>query len=50
MFKILIVDPNGPFRHSLKKVLVNRFPIVDIQEASDGSEGLANSAKLSARI
>ncbi len=40
MFKILIVDPNEPFRHSLKKVLANRFPIVDIQEASDGSEGL----------
>ena len=41
MFKILIVDPNDPFRRSLKKVLVNRFPFVDIQEASDGSEGLA---------
>jgi DNA-binding NarL/FixJ family response regulator len=41
MFKILIVDPNDPFRRSLKKVLVNRFPFVDIQEASDGREGLA---------
>ena len=40
MFKILIVDPNDPFRRSLKKVLVNRFPIVDIREASDGSSGL----------
>jgi CheY-like chemotaxis protein len=40
MFKILIVDPNDPFRRSLKKVLVNRFPFVDIQEASDGSKGL----------
>ena len=40
MFRILIVDPNEPFRHSLKKVLANRFPIVDIQEASGGSEGL----------
>jgi CheY-like chemotaxis protein len=40
MFKILIVDPNVPFRRSLKKVLVNRFPFVDIQEASDGSQGL----------
>ncbi len=40
MFKILIVDPNDPFRRSLKKVLVNRFPFVDIREASDGSEGL----------
>ena len=41
MFKILFIDPNGPFRRSLKKVLVNRFPFVDIQQASDGSEGLA---------
>ncbi len=40
MFKILIVDPNDPFRRSLKKVLVNRFQLVDIREASDGSEGL----------
>jgi CheY-like chemotaxis protein len=41
MFKILIVDPNDPFRQSLKKVLVNRFPFLDIQEASKGNEGLA---------
>jgi YesN/AraC family two-component response regulator len=40
MFKILIVDPNGPFRQSLKNVLVNRFPFIDIQEASDGNEGM----------
>jgi len=40
MFKILIVDPNNPFRRSLKKVLINRFPSVDIQEASDSSQGL----------
>jgi len=40
MFKILIVDPNDPFRQSLKKVLVNRFPFVDIQEVSNGSQGL----------
>ena len=40
MFKILIVDPNDPFRRSLKKVLVNRFPLVDVQEAADGDEGL----------
>ena len=40
MFKILIVDPNDPFRRSLRKVLVNRFPFVDVQQASDGSKGL----------
>jgi DNA-binding NarL/FixJ family response regulator len=40
MFRILIVDPNDPFRQSLKKVLMNRFPFIDIQEASEGNEGL----------
>lgn len=40
MFRILIVDPNDPFRRSLKKVIVNRFPFIDIREASDGREGL----------
>ena len=40
MFKILIVDPNSPFRLSLKKILVNRFPFVEIELASDGNEGL----------
>ncbi len=40
MFRILIVDPNEPFRRSLKKVLLNRFPFVDIREAFDGHEGL----------
>jgi len=35
MFKILIVDPNVPFRRALKKVLINRFPFVDILEAVD---------------
>ena len=40
MFKILIIDPNVPFRRSLTKVLVNRFPFVDIQQASDGTEGM----------
>jgi len=40
MFKILIVDPNDPFRRLLKKVLVNRFPFLDVREASDGNGGL----------
>jgi CheY-like chemotaxis protein len=40
MFKILIVDPNDPFRRSLKQVLVDRFPFVDIRQAPDGTQGL----------
>ena len=41
MCKILIIDPNDPFRRSLKEILANRFPFVDIREASDGRKGLA---------
>ena len=40
MFRILIIDPNDPFRQSLKKILINRFPFIDVQEASDGPEGM----------
>ena len=40
MFRILIVDPNGPFRQSLKKILHKRFPELDIREASDAAECL----------
>jgi len=36
----IIVDPNDPFRRSLKKILINRLPFVDIQEAADAAEGL----------
>ncbi len=40
MTKILIVDPNDPFRRLLKKVLGNRFPFIDIREVADGRQGL----------
>ena len=42
MFKILIVDSNISFRQSLKKILIARFPFVDIKEVSDGDESLGN--------
>lgn len=40
MFKILIIDDNTPFRHSLKRTLEGRFPFAGIEEASQGSDGL----------
>ena len=40
MFKILIIDPNDPFRQSLKRILLNRFSFLDIIEAADGTEGM----------
>jgi CheY-like chemotaxis protein len=40
MFKILIIDPNDPFRQSLKKVLASRLPFTIIEAVADGDEGL----------
>ncbi len=41
MFRILIIDPNTPFRESLRKIISDRFPAIEIQEAAAGAEGLA---------
>jgi len=41
MFRILIIDPNTPFRESLRKIINGRFPTIEIQEATAGTEGLA---------
>ncbi len=41
MFRILIIDPNTPFRESLRKIINGRFPNIEIQEAAAGAEGLA---------
>jgi two-component system response regulator DegU len=40
MFKILIIDPNDPFRQSLKKVLASRLPFTIIKAVAAGDEGL----------
>jgi DNA-binding NarL/FixJ family response regulator len=40
MFRILIIDPNIPFRKSLCKIINDRFPHIEILEASAGDEGL----------
>jgi CheY-like chemotaxis protein len=40
MIKMLIVDPNDPFRRLLMKVLGKRFPFADIREAANGSQCL----------
>ena len=41
MFRILIIDPNTPFRESLRKIINDRFPAIEIREAAAGDEGLA---------
>jgi DNA-binding NarL/FixJ family response regulator len=40
MFKILIIDPNTPFRKSLIKSLSNQFPEVELRDADSGEEGI----------
>ena len=41
MFRILIIDPNTPFRESLRKIIHDRFATIEIQEAANGADGLA---------
>ncbi len=40
MKQILIVEDNAAFRRLLKQILSLRFPSMDIEEASNGSEAL----------
>ena len=40
MFRILIIDPNTLFRKSLRKIIHDRFPTVEIQEAGSAAQGL----------
>jgi two-component system LytT family response regulator len=40
MLRILIIDPNIPFRESLGKIIGGRFPSIEIQESETADEGL----------
>lgn len=40
MLRILIIDPNIPFRESLGKIINGRFPSIQIQESAVADEGL----------
>ncbi len=40
MLRILIIDPNIPFRQSLGKIINDRFPSIEIQESAAADEGL----------
>ncbi|MGD9077791.1 MAG: response regulator [Desulfobacterales bacterium] len=40
MFKILIIDPNTPFRKSLVKSLSSQFPAAELRGAATGEDGL----------
>ena len=40
MSRVLIIDPNIPFRESLGKIISDRFPRIEIQESAAADEGL----------
>jgi DNA-binding NarL/FixJ family response regulator len=40
MSKILIVEDNATFRHTLRELLHSRFPAIDLEEAQDGTEAM----------
>jgi DNA-binding NarL/FixJ family response regulator len=40
MINILIIDPNKPFRQSLKKLLLKHFPHVAVDVTGSGPEGM----------
>ncbi len=44
MFKILIIDPNLPFRQSLRNLLIKNLPQIDVEVAADNNEGLEKLA------
>ena len=50
MCRILIIDPNAPFRKSLGKSLSKRFPEAEILEAGSGVEGLTQLEKLTPQL
>lgn len=41
MFRTLIVEDHAVFRHSLNEMLSANFPLMDIAEASNGKDALA---------
>lgn len=40
MFTILIVEDSPAYRQSLREMLCSRFPVVQVEEAGDGTEAL----------
>lgn len=46
MFNTLIVEDNAAYRHSLRVMLGDRFPCMDIAEAANGAEALDMFARI----
>lgn len=46
MLKVLIVEDNAAYRQSLRRLLAERFPAVQIDEAADGEDALRQALSL----
>lgn len=46
MLKVLIVEDNAAYRQSLRLLLAERFPAVQIDEAADGEDALRQALSL----
>ncbi len=46
MYSVLIVEDNSIFRASLKGVLEEKFPLIAIEEASNGEEALSKTQEI----
>jgi DNA-binding NarL/FixJ family response regulator len=40
MLQTLLVEDNAPFRQSLREMLCEQFPTIDVEEAENGEEAL----------
>ncbi|MEJ2589398.1 MAG: response regulator transcription factor [Deltaproteobacteria bacterium] len=50
MGQILIVEDNPFFRQTLKRMLVTRFPSLEVSEASDGEEAFSRIEEASPQL
>ena len=43
--RILIVDDNAAFRNMLRRILISRFPSLNVREAQDGNRAIKKLEK-----
>ena len=50
MLQTLLVEDNAPFRQSLREMLCEQFPSMDVEEAENGEEALAKIETFSPHV
>jgi two-component system response regulator YesN len=43
--KTLLIEDNADFRHTIKEILIQKFPLMSIKQAADGREALIKLVK-----